>query len=230
MTELIKILLEEMDLSSSILILILTLPIVATIVSFARHVIGLKTYGVYAPIALTYAYYELGIIGDSETSQVVQGIKYGLFLTLIVFFSAALVHLITRQIRLHFVPKMSLVLIGVVISVFIVMSAGALFGKAGLISINVLSLLLIILVAEQFINIYANKNGKTAISLGIQTVLLALVSYLLISWEAFQNFILDYPIYILLAAILINFLIGKWKGLRLSEIYRFWDILTSKPS
>lgn len=230
MTELIKILLEEMDLSSSILILILTLPIVATIVSFARHIIGLKTYGVYAPIALTYAYYELGIIGDSETSQVMQGIKYGLFLTLIVFFSSALVHLITRQIRLHFVPKMSLVLIGVVISVFIVMSAGALLGKAGLISINVLSLLLIILVAEQFINIYANKNGKTAVSLGIQTVLLALVSYLLISWEAFQNFILNYPIYILLAAILINFLIGKWKGLRLSEIYRFWDILTSKPS
>lgn len=230
MTELIKILLEEMDLSSSILILILTLPIVATIVSFARHVIGLKTYGVYAPIALTYAYYELGVIGNSENSQVLQGIKYGLFLTLIVFVSSALVHLVTRQIRLHFVPKMSLVLIGVVISVFITMSLGAMFGKAGLININVLSLLLVILVAEQFINIYANKNGKTAVSLGVQTVLLALLSYLLISWDSFQNFILDYPIYILLATIIINFLIGKWKGLRLSEIYRFWDILTSKPS
>lgn len=230
MNEYLQFLIYEKSLSELIIYLVLTLPVVATIVSFARHVIGVQTLGIYSPIALTYAFFSLGIINGSVYADTVVGLKYGITLILVVFVSATIMHLITRMFRLHYIPKMAIVLTGVVVAILGIMSLSAHLDKSGFISVNVLALLLIILIAEQYINIYVNKNGKKAMRLGLMTVILGILSYLLISWDAFAKLILDQPILILLATVVINLIIGRLTTLRLTEIFRFWDLLTQEPS
>lgn len=230
MDSFIEYLVIDKGLALSIVFLVLTLPVVATIGSFIRHVIGIRSFGVYTPIALTYAFYELGVVDSTEISYPTLGLKYGLTLILIVFASSTVVHLITKSVKLHYIPKMSLVLTGVVIAILVAMSGGAYFNKAGFISVDVLALLLVITISEQYINVYVNKDGRTAILLGIQTILIALISYILISWDVFRNLLLDYPFHIIIIAIILNIFVGLWLGLRLTEYIRFWDILTDKSS
>ncbi|MCA9382332.1 hypothetical protein KC660_02910 [Candidatus Dojkabacteria bacterium] len=230
MNEYLQFLIYDKNLSELIIYLVLTLPVVATIVSFARHVIGIQTLGIYSPIALTYAFFSLGIINGSVYADTVLGLKYGITLILVVFIASTIMHLITRLVRLHYIPKMAIVLTGVVVAILAIMSLSAHMDKSGFISVNVLALLLIILIAEQYINIYVNKNGKKAMKLGLMTVILAILSYLLISWDVFAKIVLNQPILVLIATIVINLIIGRLTTLRLTEIFRFWDLLTQEPS
>lgn len=229
MSTIVTFLTETSNIPESTVMLLLMLPIVATLISFIRNVIGLKTFGIYAPIVLTFAYYELGVIGENDVSNLISGLKYGLTLTIIVFISAALSHLITRKVRLHYLPKMSIVLGFVAFTVLGALALGSTFDKIGFISVDILPLLLIITVAEQFISLYIKKGGKSAVVLSIYTVLGSVFAYSLISFEAFQDLILRYP-WISVLTLLLNIVIGKWTGLRVSEYFRFDTIFSSDGS
>lgn len=222
----INYLIETKGIPESTVLLLLMLPIVATLVSFIRNVIGLKTFGIYAPIVLTFAYYQLGMGHDSPRSDLVAGLKYGLALTIVVFISAALAHQATKRIRLQYLPKMSIILTVVALSVLIMLALGAYFEKFGFISVDILSLLLIITVAEQFISLFVKKGGKSALILSIYTVLGSVLAYFIISFKIFQDLMLKFP-WVALVTLIINIVIGRWTGLRISEYFKFNSIFSS---
>jgi predicted Na+-dependent transporter len=108
MNPLIEFLIETKGIPETSIILLLTLPIIATIISFARQIVGIQTFGIYAPILITYAFYQLGLTPDGSDLQ--QGLKYGFALVITVFLTASITHDITKKIRLHYLPKMSILL------------------------------------------------------------------------------------------------------------------------
>jgi len=56
------------------LVFLLMLPIVAIVISFARQVIGIKGFGIYTPLIITFAF-------------LVTGLKYGLIFFYYYYFS-----------------------------------------------------------------------------------------------------------------------------------------------
>jgi hypothetical protein len=217
---------EEILLFQRSLLLILTLPLVATITGIFKHVIGIKTLSIYAPIVLTFAFYEMGFIEADGKSDFIRGLKFGLVLYLIVFLSSALIYKLVRSFRMHYVPKNALILTGVVSSIILSLFLGTLiFEKKGLIYLDVFSIIMIATLSETFVSSLGRKSFTNTSKLAIQTLLTAVLSYAIISLDQSRNLIINYSIILIFALLIINLYIGRFLGLRLSEYWRFKELL-----
>ncbi|MEI7604042.1 MAG: 7TM domain-containing protein [bacterium] len=196
------------------LILILMLPIIAMLVVSARHILGLKSFGMYVPIIATYALATLGF-------------KIGLVLILYL----AAIGLVTRYsisiLRIHYLSRLSLVIgVSTIASLVFIYILTIIDPLAAYAQQGALSIVLVISFAETFVSTEIQKGSRTALYLFAETIVIAVLGSLLIRWDFMRNLLLDFP-YIIIVTILLNVIIGKWKGLRLSEMWRFRTIKKS---
>jgi len=194
------------------LVLLLMLPIVATIIAFARQVIGVKGFGIYTPLIISFAF-------------MATGLKYGLVLFLTILLVGTITRLVVKEFRLLYLPRMAIVLIIVAIAVIAIFPLGTYFGQSGLITISILVILIMITLVEKFVAAQIERGARGAIILTTETLFLSVISFWIISWSWFQEFVFTYPLWIILAAILANILLGKWTGLRLTEYFRFREVI-----
>jgi len=191
--------------------LLLTLPLIATILSFTRQFIGIKAFGIYTPTIIA-----LSFLGT--------GIGYGLLIFVIVLFIASLGRVLARKIGLLYLPRMALILIIVSLTIFILFLLGAFSKDIGLITISVFPILILIVLAEKFVAAQIEKGNKTAIILTIETLILSSLCYWIASLPSTKAILLGYPEIIFLFFI-INIFLGKWSGLRLMEYFRFRKVI-----
>jgi len=69
------------------------------------------------------------------------------------------------------------------------------------------------------------NSQREAMKIAFETLLIAIICSLIISQDMVQKFVLLYPELTLLGIAFINYLIGKYTGLRLAEFLRFSSIL-----
>lgn len=194
-------------------ILLLMLPLVATLVAFFRQVIGIKAFGIYTPSIITFAL----LAFDPN------GIKYGIT----IFASVILVGMVSRYIlkyfRLLYLPRVAITLSIVSLSILGILVLGGSFQRTGLASVSVFPLLIMITLAEKFVATQIEKGTRIAFLLAIETLIISVAGYVLISWNALTSLLLSYP-WVILFTFIINFSLGKWTGLRLTEYFRFRKI------
>ena len=94
--------------------------------------------------------------------------------------------------------------------------------------VSIFAVLILILLTEDFTRVQIGKSVKTALSLTMETLILALISYFFLTLELLQNFVLANPEISLLAVGILDFLLARYSGLRLMEIYRFRKLVSSK--
>jgi hypothetical protein len=70
------------------------------------------------------------------------------------------------------------------------------------------------------------KGSRVAFLLALETLVISVAGYFLISWDRLTALLLAYP-WLVLFTFLINIALGKWRGLRLTEYFRFAKILRS---
>ena len=192
------------------IVLMLMIPIIATIIAFARQFLGIKTLGIYTPTIITLSF-------------LATGLKYGLIIFLSILIVATFVRLILKRFRLLYLPRMAIVLTVVALTILSMFVIGAITGKTGIIGLSILPVLVLIILVEKFIAIQIEKGASTAITLTVETILVSVVCYYIVNWDRLKTLILAYPEIILLS-FLINILLAKWVGLRLSEYIRFREI------
>ena len=168
-------------------------------------------------------FYELSRI-DDQTFSITQGLKYGLFITAIVFISSYISYKIIQPLALHYYSKLAIVTTNVTISLLLVLFLLDLIDKEGILRVDIFSLILIASISERFTNLLASKQTTTALMLSLQTILLGLICFFVISTGTIQSTFLNYP-WLILLTFPINYIIGKFTGLRLTEIFRFKDLL-----
>jgi hypothetical protein len=204
-----------------VLIMLLTIPIITTIVSISRHFVGIKSFGVFTPVLLSIAY---ASISDNPKTSIV----YGLGITFLVIFSSFLLQYFldvnrNKVFRMHYLPKLGMIITTISIVFFLSILLAATLDKSFARNIDAIPLLLIITLSEDFITKSFKKGFQSSLGITVETVLLSIIGFLLITFEPLQNSLLNHP-EILLILIPINFLIGKYAGLRLKELFRFSDI------
>ncbi len=211
-----------------LVLLLLFLPIVSTLVGMFRHLVGVRTLSLYAPILLTYAFIALGLSTTSGSINVLFALLAGVSIYALVFIVTILLYTSLRRLRLHYFPKVSLVF--TVLSILILAIVSLLFqlGVKEVVSLNVIAVVLVASISERMISTYARHGIKASVNISGETLLLAVLNFLLFSWGAFQTFLLASP-WILIVVLVINLLVGRVTGLRLLEYFRFWEILNKEP-
>ena len=193
--------------------LMLSLPSLATRIAIFRQVIGIKSFGIYTPLALAFAFWATGL-------------KYGLAIFIIILTTGTLVRYFLKNFTLLYIPRMAIVITAISIATLAMLTVGGYMQKTALASTSILAILILITLIEKFISTQVEKGFRTASLLSIETLIISTVCYYIVIWDKFRNLVLEHPEYILLLFI-VNLLLGKWTGLRLTEYFRFKGVINN---
>lgn len=210
-----------------ILLFLVTLPLVITIIGFAKYIMGFKSFGIYVPVIITYMFYQFSRI-DGSSFSVLQGLKYGLFIITIVFVSSYVSYKIIQPLALHYYSKLAIVTTTVTISLLLVVFILDLINREGILRVDIFSLILIASISERFTNMLASKQNKTALLLSLQTISLGILCFFIISSSRLQETFLQYP-WLILLSFPVNYIIGRFTGLRFTEFFRFKELIKQEP-
>ena len=203
--------------ASSTIVLLLLLPVVATIIAGARHFIGLRGFGIFLPAALSVVFVATGPI-----------VGIGLFL--IIVFVSTLVRVLLKKLklRLQYLPRMAFILLAVVVGVFLtILAVPQAYVWRSIAEVSIFPLLILVLLAEDFTRAQIGKSVKTAISLTSETLILALVSFGFLTLRELQRYAILHPEAILLGLGVVNIIMGRYVGLRVIEFWRFRKLIRS---
>jgi len=197
------------------LVLVLILPIIVTLIAFFRQVIGIKAFGIYTPAIVTFAFL--------ATNQ----LKYGITIFITVIAVGTLTRFILKRVRLLYLPRVAIMITIVGFSILFLLFIGGIYDRTGLASVSIFPILIMITLVEKFVAVQIEKGGRAAILLAAETLIISIIGYYIASWPAMIGLVLNHP-WAILFTIPINVLLGKWTGLRLSEYFRFRQIIKSK--
>jgi hypothetical protein len=193
--------------SQSALRVLLLLPIGALFVALFRNVIGVPTYGTFMPvlIALALRSFSLGI---------------GLALVAFVLFLGVLARLALERLRLLMVPRLSILLCLVVLTV----TGLALVGResenrdffAGL----VFPIVILTMLVERFSITIAEEGLREALVRAGCSVLVAVAIYPVFRSERAEYLMFTFP-EVVIAVMGVLVLIGGYTGFRASDLLRF---------
>jgi hypothetical protein len=192
------------------LTLILVLPVIAAIIVIARTVVGIETFGTFSPVIVSLAFLTTGLRWGAAIFAVIVGV-------------GALVRALLQHVRLQLVARLA-ILIAVVAGIMAALTVvGASFGIGALMNISIFPMVIMSNVIENFSTSQAEFGTREAVRLTINTLGLAAVCYLAIDTTGLQSMLLAFP-ELLIGAIAIDIGLGRWRGLRLLEYLRFFDL------
>lgn len=196
------------------LLLLLLLPVVASLIAAARHLVGLRGFGIFLPAALSIAFFAIGPV---------PGI--GLFLLIVAVSTLARLVLRRLKLKLQYLPRMALILWLVSLGVLGVLFVAPLLGNRDIVGVSIFPVLILVLLAEDFTRVQLGKSVAVAVNLASETLILALVSFAVLSLEQVQHFALLNPEILLISVAVFDFFLGKYVGLRVLEIWRFRKLI-----
>ncbi len=212
MTNIIPYLINQ-GISEQVLVYILLLPLLATLISFSRQVIGLRNLGVYHPLLLTFAFISLGI-------------EWGLIIFLTVMVLANCIGYLVKKLSLLYLPRMTIIVTTIIFAVLILMLLIFLSGY----KINIkdyLPIVIILALTDKLVSFQIKKNLKPTLILSAGTLIIAIIGFYLVSIKEIQNIVIAYPLIYLFLILVLNLFLGKFKGLRLNEVWRFHSLFNS---
>lgn len=207
-SELTKWIIEH-GVSQMVLEILISMCVVSTIVSIARYVIGNKTYGIYAPIILAIAY--------SYT-----GLKYGLAITLVVIITSLLSYSILKKIRMHYITRIATnyTILSIFLVAFFILIDSFGLGLENMSNIPPLAFICIAALSDFFIKQYIKKSFKGSIVTLLGTILVAIFGWFVITRNFISEYILN-NLWTIPLLVVINILLGMFKGLRIKDLFRF---------
>ncbi len=193
-------------------LLILMLPIVATFIAFLRQVVGIKAFGIYTPLIITFAF------------LATNGLRYGVVIFLAVIFVGMLMRFILKPFRLLYLPRVAIMLTIVSLLILVMLTIGGTLKRTGLAGVSIFPILIMITLVEKFVAVQIEKGNRTALILAFETLIISIFGFYIASWELLIHLLVIHP-WLIFITIPINIALGKWTGLRLSEYFRFRNVI-----
>ena len=209
--------LRSAGIDQNTLYLLLITPFIALFISFCRIIIGINVPTILIPTILIFSLFTIGL----DISIVF------LFLSIII---ALIGKYLITEFHLHFNSKISIIFSFV--SIGLILALPLLRNSLNITTAAIYPILIVCFINEKQFSFKISKNSlindfKSVIKV---TFFAILCFYLLggtvfnLSFSGIRALILAFPESILLA-FLINFLIGQYTGLRLTEVIRFRKLI-----
>jgi len=200
---------------------LLVTPIIVASGGVARHLIGLKMMSLTVFLIITYV---LAFLFQDNT---LLSVGFGLVLLIFIYFFSYLVKKLTVDAGLHYFSRIALIISLVsIFSLILIITFSKLINindYLEYLAVNPFAVLLAVVLSEYFSANQIQKGYKTSRILFWNTLTLSTIVAFVVSLHLVQSFILDYP-YLVLAFVLISYLVGRYQGVRLTEVLRFNNI------
>jgi hypothetical protein len=185
----------------------LLIPVGALLMVLLRNVVGIKTFGTFTPILVALAFRETRLLWGVVLFTLVVSLGLGLRSYL-------------ERLRLLLVPRLAAVLTLVVILMAAISVLSHRLGLETGLSVALFPLVILTMAIERLSIVWEERGGAEAIQEGLGSLLVAALSYLVMSLEVVEHMVFIFPelLLLLLAATL---LLGRYRGFRLLELTRF---------
>ncbi len=194
------------------IVLLLMFPLVTAMIAASRHLVGLRGFGIFTPAIVA--------VGFLAT-----GITVGLILFLVIMSVATAARVVIRKLRMPYLPRTSLMLWFVSMAMLVVLLLSPYLAMADVARLSIFPILLMILLAETFIEVQTRRSRSQAVEMTLETLLMAVISYFVMNLELVHTFVLLNPELVMGGVVIFNLFVGKFDGLRLLEYWRFREIL-----
>src|SRR5579859_6089435 len=141
------------------IVLILLLPLLATIVAFVRHVIGLPSLGMLVAVSFSIIFLTIGIVA-------------GIILLAAIVLASTVARILLKRVRIMQLPKMALSIFVVAIFVFTALVISGTYGIITVKDLSIFPVLLLILLGERVVALQLERNIREAITITLITLIL----------------------------------------------------------
>lgn len=191
--------------------IMLMIPFGVLIILLLRNVVGINTLGTFTPVLVALAFRETGLV-------------FGIvFFSMIVFFGL-LLRSYLEHLKLQMLPRLSIVLTCVVLLiVFVGLFSHKLGFERGL-SISLFPMVILTMTIERLSITWEERGANYALKVGIGTLFIASLAYAIMGYKPLIYFVFTFPA-ILLILIAFMLAMGRYRGYRLLELFRFKAML-----
>lgn len=193
--------------------LFLIIPIILTVIIFFKHFVWISPIWLVIPLFITLLFFKIWLIA-------------GLVFLFLYIALNLLLSLLVSRFNLLYAPKMAF-LLNINIVFFILMFNIAQSLHLAVINLSdIIFFIIFIIMSEKMITIIISKDLLEYKEAFVFTILISVLCFIILDFNQVRILTLAYP-EILLALIPINFLIGRFSWLRITEYFRFKEIIKS---
>ncbi len=186
---------------------LLMIPIGALVMVVMRNIVGIDAFGTFMPVLIALAFRE---------TQLLWGV---ILFTLLVALGLSIRFLLER-LRLLLVPRLSAVLIVVVLLMLFISLASHRLGMETGLSVALFPMVIIAMTIERMSVVWEERGAADAIRAGLGSLVIAVGAYICMGITAVEHLVFTFPelLLVVLAAVV---LAGRYTGYRLTELKRF---------
>lgn len=186
---------------------LLLIPLGALVVALARTLIGIPTFGTFSPVLIALTFRELSL-------------GSGLLAIFLILFLGWLLRCILDYLKILAIPRLSIVITCVVIMILMTLLIGVNMGSQKIFYVSLFPIVILTWVIERFSVLQIEDGFFEAVKSLLGTVLVASATYFLMNAPAIKNYLFSFP-QLLLVILAILLILGRYQGMRLTEIWRF---------
>ncbi|MEJ2273741.1 MAG: UUP1 family membrane protein [Woeseiaceae bacterium] len=186
---------------------LLMIPIGALVMVVMRNMIGIDAFGTFMPVLIALAFRETRLF-------------WGVVLFTLLVALGLSIRFLLERLRLLLVPRLSAVLIVVVLlMLFISLMSHRLGMETGL-SVALFPMVIIAMTIERMSVVWEERGPVDAIRAGLGSITIAVIAYLAMGMAWLEHLIFTFP-ELLLVVLAVVVLFGRYTGYRLTELRRF---------
>lgn len=192
---------------------LLMIPIGALIMVIMRNIIGIDAFGTFMPVLIALAFRE---------TKLFWGVV--LFTTLVAL--GLSIRFLLDRLRMLLVPRLSAVLIVVVmLMLFISLTSHRLGMETGL-SVALFPMVIIAMTIERMSVVWEERGAADAMRAGLGSLIVAIAAYIFMGIAWLEHLIFTFPELLLIILALVV-LAGRYTGYRLTELRRFREFTSN---
>ncbi|MFA5831752.1 MAG: 7TM domain-containing protein [Candidatus Paceibacterota bacterium] len=197
----------ELGIPANTIVLILLAPIIASLVLFVRMIVGLPSLDMFVPTALAYAFIAVGI-------------GSGMLILASVVVATCTSRFILKRVPIMTLSKRALTHFALALFVFASLTFALSLGFVSVKELSIFPVLILMLLGDSVVSVQLRKTARETAIISSTTIGLGIIGYLLATSLFVRDTLLVWPEVVLLV-IPIDFIVGRYFGLRLTEIFRF---------
>ena len=186
---------------------LLMIPVGALVMVFMRNVIGIDAFGTFMPVLIALAFRETRLL-------------WGVILFSVLVALGLSIRFLLERLRLLLVPRLSAVLIVVVILMLVISIVAHQLGMETGLSVALFPMVIIAMTIERMSVVWEERGAGDAMRAGVGSMLVAVLAYLVMGLDWLEHLVFAFP-ELLLITLAIVLLLGRYTGYRLSELKRF---------
>lgn len=186
---------------------LVTIPVGIALLVFLRQFVGFNTLGTFMPVLIGIAFRETALLNGV------------LLFSLLVALGLAL-RFYLEKLHLLLVPRLAVVLIFIVMAMagFAILMTGA--NQAIGLSISLFPMVILTMTIERMSIVWEENSAGEAIKQGVGSLIAAAITYLAMTNNMVEHLMYQFPelLFVLMGLCV---LMGRYTGLRLTELWRF---------